>query len=365
MLMKNLIKIITFGFLVQLQSLIAQEIPDSLEKRIKKEVINSILNYRVWVNPEIPLETHTTDTQTGLVRESGLAILLPEGIRDYDMILEVEPIVAPNGYVHPHFYKVQKKGNCFTNPHPSIRCDKDGEMVYDENGEYVLIEAYEDTLCYDFYDQHFPFDEWYLVYYNPNYRDEIFRISGAFMLSRLPLADPEWMYRKTGTAGADASISARLYRYGTGGLGVGLEAIFVEDSTGRGKVSDINSTEQAGEYYQFATSYPVWRPDLAIDMIVRVKKEDIWFSEIEFVFYSNDPRITGSEENRTHEIIYTLYTDKFDLTFEDALPKVKLLSKEEYSKMISIMENNSRLNIYYYVDWYDLEAEGYFDKKEE
>jgi len=48
----------------------------------------------------------------------------------------------------------------------------------------------------------------------------------------------------------------------------------------------------------------------------------------------------------------------------DALPKIKLLSKEEYFKMLSILDNNG-LNIYYYVDWWDLEVEGYFDNKEE
>jgi len=69
--------------------------------------------------------------------------------------------------------------------------------------------------------------------------------------------------------------SPHLYRYGNGGLGVGLKAIFVKIVQEGGKYLILIVRNKQENTISLPQSTPVWRP--ALDMLVRVKKRYLVF----------------------------------------------------------------------------------------
>ncbi|MDR3093911.1 MAG: hypothetical protein LBU62_04630 [Bacteroidales bacterium] len=311
-----------------------EPVPENILEAVKKQTEHEILYYKMIANPEIKKDSFMKNDGYGNIGISPPErILFNPSIYDkgYRMILDVQRWPEKTGKMaFKNFYLVTKIGNRFT--------DYSGSWI--EIGEWISdwirVPPCQDTLHFDFWSESLPYDERYIVYYEPQ-TGKVHPIGGAMRLENIRYWD--WMPYDT-DASSTSMLTAiiRLDRfnikrdsYGHGISSLVHEPVFRKDSLAADSLGISLPHNWAKDHYNiyFFLKYGL---DISegLPVLVRMPMYKHYLSgELEFSYFK--PEWEANCTVHWQEIKYYLHNEPEN--YEATLPVIRNVPDEEIAKI--------------------------------
>ncbi len=265
------------------------EIPENIREYINLRVMNDILLYRLWVNPEFSKDDRLKSNYPPVYNTYNDKLFKSPLIDGERLIFDIS--VWPKDKPRRNYYLVTKTGN------PFIR------WITNANGQKerdtVLVEEYNK------FNKYYPNDNSFLVYYDG--KETYKRLSGNIIQDWYT---PDWFSSKSPAQAA----WFRMIQYNAN--------------------HPYRITETSDEWLIFFEKCDFIKNDPGA-FIIRMKKK--WFYTVfDIIYYSNKKEITGDENSRNiYEIRYSRdYSNHvWPDSFMDKQPKMRKLSSEEIKQL--------------------------------
>jgi hypothetical protein len=267
---------------------------------IRREVTESILEYRTYFNPGLPEDSLRYRAPTGeiLYKQPRKALFKQPLDSSWYMVLAVTP--WPKNQPWFNHYLVTKKNNRFTNGKDTLSFPE-----------------------YDLFNGYFPFDDRFVVYFDPHSND-MYNLSGNFVKDK---PTEEWLNAKR-EAGAIMMVQKTLAQYDISDFSLFLNT--KRPGLQKHIYDSLRKLEPDYYYLHIANS-------TLSDSYVMVKMPVAWpYTKFDILYYTNRPELTGSKDPKDlYEVKYTIdYTSgSFPENYKQTQFEFTKVSHLEYLKL--------------------------------
>ena len=289
MIQRAIVFLVTLiGITTSLQAQSNSEIPDEIKEVIYSKVMDDILRYRLWINPEFTTEDRMKTLNPAEYNTYNDKIFRRPLTDGEKLVLEIKR--WPEDDPRMNYYLVKKKSNLFIR----WRNDKNKALGRDT----ILVEEYEK------FNKYFQHDNNFLIFYDgKDYK----RVSGNIIQDWF---SNEWFVNKTPTQAAWFRMAQYNAKH----------------------PYKINETDK--DWLIFFEKCDLIKNDPGAFIIQMGKKW--YYTSFSIVYYSNKKELTGDDDKHNfYEIRYHRDYSKHEwpIQFSDTIPVIRKLSQDEIKNL--------------------------------